>query len=85
MFDPEQACQAFYCNYWSYARRKDLCDEHTEASGNSYLADQVADQLADIPPQQRHVVAKNGNLRFLLLELILPDQLADLPPPSRGI
>ena len=29
---------------------KDLCDEHTKTSGNSYLADQVADQLADLPP-----------------------------------
>ena len=28
-------------------------------------------------------MAKNGNLRFLLLELILKDQLADLLPPSR--
>ena len=25
-------------------------------------------------------MAKNGNLRFLLLQLILADQLADLPP-----
>ena len=25
-------------------------------------------------------MAKNGNFRFLLLELILADQLADLPP-----
>ena len=28
----------------------------------------------------RHLVVKNGNMRFLLLELILADQLADLPP-----
>ena len=28
-------------------------------------------------------MAKNGNFRFLLLELILADHLADLPP-SRG-
>ena len=26
-------------------------------------------------------MVKNGNFRFLLLELILADQLADLPPP----
>ena len=31
-------------------------------------------------PKQRHLVTKNGNLRFILLELILADQLADLPP-----
>ena len=31
---------------WSYAKQKDLCDEHTEMSGNSYLAN----QLADLPP-----------------------------------
>ena len=31
-------------------------------------------------PWERHLVAKNGNFRFLLLEFILADQLADLPP-----
>ena len=31
--------------YWSYAKRKDLCNEHSETSGNSYLADQLADLL----------------------------------------
>ena len=31
---------------WSYVKQKDLCDEHSEMSGNSYLAD----QLADLPP-----------------------------------
>ena len=33
------------------------------------------------PLQQRHLVAKNGNFRFLLLQVIQADQLADLPPP----
>ena len=33
-------------------------------------------------PQQWHLVVKNGNMTFLLLELILADQLADLPPSS---
>ena len=27
----------------------------------------MADQLADLPPWERHLVAKNGNFRFLLL------------------
>ena len=45
--------------YWSYAKRKDLCDEHSETSGNSYLADQVADlRPIDLPFH-----------RFLLWEL----------------
>ena len=30
-------------------------------------------------PKYWHLVVKNGNLRFLLLEFILEDQLADLP------
>ena len=32
--------------HWSYATRKDLCDEHSETFGNSYLVD----HLADLPP-----------------------------------
>ena len=36
------------------------------------------------PHQQRYLVAKNGNFRFLLLQVIQADQLADVPP-SRGI
>ena len=32
-------------------------------------------------PQYWHLVVKNGNFTFLLLELILTDQLADLPLP----
>ena len=36
-------------------------------------------------PKQRHLVAKNGNFRLLLLQVIQADQLADLPPSSRGI
>ena len=40
----------------------------------------LTDQLAYLPPKQRHLVAKNGNFRFLLLEFILADQLADLSP-----
>ena len=40
----------------------------------------MADQLADLPPWERHLVAKNGNFRFLLLEFILADKLAYLPP-----
>ena len=35
-------------------------------------------------PQYRHLVGKNGDFTFILVELILADQLADLPP-SRGI
>ena len=31
-------------------------------------------------PQYWHLVVKNGDFTFLLLELILADQLADLPP-----
>ena len=38
-----------------------------------------------ILPQKRTLVDKNGNLRFLLWELILADTLADLPlPPSNA-
>ena len=33
----------------------------------------------------RHLVVKNGNFRFILLELILADQLADLPLPQRHL
>ena len=29
-------------------------------------------------PQEGYLVAKNGNLRFLLLQVLLADQLADL-------
>ena len=36
-------------------------------------------------PQQRHLVVKNGNFRFLLLKLIQTDQVADLPLQVRGI
>ena len=47
----------------------------------------LADQQADLPQWERHLVAKNGKFRFLLLELILADQLAALAPtpPSIGI
>ena len=38
----------------------------------------LADQLAYLPLQYRHLVVKNGNFTFLLIELILTDQLADL-------
>ena len=38
-----------------------------------------ADQLVDLPPQYWHLVVKNGNFTFLLLEFILADKLADLP------
>ena len=31
-------------------------------------------------PQYWHLVVKNGNFTFLLLQLILADQLANLPP-----
>ena len=31
-------------------------------------------------PHIMHLVAKNGNCRFVLLKLILADELADLPP-----
>ena len=33
-----------------------------------------------IYPLYWHLVVKNGNMTFLLLELIVADQLADLPP-----
>ena len=45
-------------------------------TGNSYLAD----QLADLPPWYWHLVVKNANFTFLLLGLILVDQVVDLPP-----
>ena len=54
---------------WSYVKRKDLCDEHSESSGNSYLAD----QLQIYPPPIDLPVDLNGNFRFLLLELVLAD------------
>ena len=41
---------------------------------------QLADQLADLAPQYRHVVVEYGDFTLLLLELILAAQLADLPP-----
>ena len=40
----------------------------------------MADQLADLAPQYRHVVVEYGDFTLLLLELILAAQLADLPP-----
>ena len=45
----------------------------------------LADQLADLPFLQRHLVVMNGDFRFILLELILADQLADLPLPQRHL
>ena len=54
--------------YWSYANRKDRCDEHSITSGNSYLA--ISPPPIDLP------MDVNGNFRFLLFELIL----WDLPP-----
>ena len=47
--------------YWSYAKRKDICDDHTETSGSSNLADLLLDLLADLPPQYWHLLVKNGN------------------------
>ena len=44
------------------------------------IASHRQDQLADLPPK-RHPVAKNGNCRFLLFQLIQAYQLADLTPP----
>ena len=41
----------------------------------------LAEEVADLaPPQYWHLVVKNGNFTFLLLEFILADQLADLSP-----
>ena len=37
------------------------------------------DQVADLPPQYWHLVVKNDNFTFLLLELILADEVADFP------
>ena len=37
----------------------------------------VCSKLANLPPRVDLPVDLNGNLRFLLLELILVDQLAD--------
>ena len=37
------------------------------------------------PPWQRHLVAKNGNFRFLFLKLIQADQVADLNPLQRHL
>ena len=36
-------------------------------------------------PHYWHLVVKNGNFTFLLLEFILADQLADLPPKLQCI
>ena len=56
--------------------------------------DAYTDQVADLPPFGRptphywHLVVKNGNFTFLLLEIILTDEVADLLadlPPSSGI
>ena len=38
------------------AKQKDLCDKHTKMPRSSYLAHQVA----DLPPQYRHLVANSG-------------------------
>ena len=59
-------------------KQKDLCNEHSKTSSTLYLAD----QLADLPHWYWHLMVKNGNFTFLLLELILADQVADLPPGS---
>ena len=40
----------------------------------------VRSHIGRSPPQYRHLGVKNGNMRFLLLELMLADQLAYLPP-----
>ena len=45
----------------------------------------IADQLTDLPPYNWHLVVKNGNFAFLLLEFILADQLPDLPPKLQCI
>ena len=42
----------------------------------------LADQVADLPLQYWHLVVKNGNFIFLLLEFILADQLEHLPPKT---
>ena len=42
----------------------------------------MADQLANLPLQYRHLMVKNGNFTFLLIELILADQLPDQPHPQ---
>ena len=41
----------------------------------------LADKVAHLSPPYWHLVIKNGNFTFLLLELILADEVADLPPP----
>ena len=38
--------------------------------------------MVDLPPKYWHLVVKNGNFTFLMLEFILADQLADLTPPQ---
>ena len=50
------------------------------AKGTTNLTDKVADQVADLPPPQRHLVAKSGTN----LADKMADQVADLPP-GRGI
>ena len=40
----------------------------------------IGRSTAYLTPCWWHLVVKNGNFTFLLLELILADQLADLPP-----
>ena len=51
--------------YWPYAKRYDLCDEHTWMSGNSYLAY----QLADLSPQY---AKHHGEKIFFLVNLPNP-------------
>ena len=38
----------------------------------------LADEVADLPPLYWHLVVKNGDFTFLLLELILSDEVADV-------
>ena len=40
----------------------------------------MADEVADLLLKYFHLVVKNGNFAFLMLELILADEVADLPP-----
>ena len=44
----------------------------------------MADEVADLPPWYEHLVVKNDNFTFVLLELIFADEVADLPS-SGGI
>ena len=49
--------------FGSYAKQKDLCDEQSKTSRNSYLADQLADLPPSIDIQWPRVELRLGQIR----------------------